>query len=197
VKITAEQITEAIEALERLRADLPAAYDLDHRLGCVERPDGFRTSVRPMDGSRSSTDDAGEALPPHSDPTGSTVVTLIDGTGRRSSVRDEVEMMTGCLLEIRGLARQADGARARVMLPDGTALDPEQCEVHKRHGFAFEPPFCRSRCRWCYDFWLAEGVDAPADLLQAKAEGRRISRKMVADAVRHQPKAKSRRRRTG
>lgn len=199
MKVTDQQIDEVIAILERVRRDKGAIYELDNRLGAVEEFDGFRSSVRPAGGSRASVLDAdGMPMPPLSDPTGDGVVATLDGTRRRSSVRDEVLVLNGCLAEIRGIARQADGARGRAMVPDGELLNPDSCIVHLRHGFGFEPVFRAKCCRWCYDFSAAEGVDPPYDLLDARSRGVRITERMVRDALAHQPKAKrNRRRRAG
>lgn len=202
MRITTEQCDEVIAVMESIKADLATIYELDSRLGAVEAYDGFRASVRPMEGSASTVlDEDGFPVPPLSDPTGDGVVSMLDGTRRRSSVREEVRLMNSCMAEIRGLARQADGARARARGPEAddegraVKLDPDACENHERHAQGFMPVHRTGRCRRCYDFWLAEGVDMPLELLIAYGKGQRFTERMVADALRHQPRAKSRRKR--
>lgn len=195
LNVKVAQVEEAIATLERIKADLPTIYELDRRLAEVETFDGFRASVRPMEGSAGTVlDEDGYPIPPLSDPTGNGVVAMLDGTRKRSSVRDELLVLNGALSEVLGHVRQAHGAMARAMVPPGELLNPDACVVHLRHGFGFEPVYrCRS-CRWCYQFSLAEGVDPPYALLDARSRGQRITERMVADALRHQPKAKSRKR---
>lgn len=198
MRITAEQCDEIIEAVQRIRGDLGTLYELDNRLASVEVFDGFRTSVRPMEGSAGTVlDEDGFPVPPLSDPTGDGVVASLDGTRRHSSVREDVKLLNACMAEIRGIVRQADGARARAMVPDDAGrarLDPDACQNHERHGQGFMPVHRSERCRRCYDFWLAEGVDMPLPLLVAYGKGQRFTERMVADALRHQPKAKRKRR---
>lgn len=198
MRITSEQCNEVIEIVERIREHIGTIYDLDRRLGDAERYDGFRSSLRPMEGSKATVvDEDGVPMPDLSDPVGEAVVSMLAGDRRPSTVREDVKLLNATFAEIRGLARMADGARDRAMLPDDKTLDPECCEVHKRHEFGVEPLHRSGRCRWCYDFWLAEGVDPPLPLLKARAEGRRITQQMVMDSLRHQPKAKRRKRRAG
>lgn len=199
MRVTTEQCDEIIDVVKRIRGDLATLYELDRRLAGVEVFDGFRSSVRPMEGSAGTVlDDDGFPMPPLSDPTGDGVVTVLDGTRRRSSVREDVALLSACMAEVRGIVRQADGARGRAMAPDDGGdrrkLDPDACENHERHEQGFMPVHRSSRCRRCYDFWLAEGVDMPLPLLVAYGKGQRFTERMVADALRHQPKAKSKRR---
>lgn len=199
MRITTEQCDEIIATVQRIRSDLATLYELDRRLASVEVFDGFRSSVRPMEGSAGSVlDEDGFPVPPLSDPTGDGVVAVLDGTRRRSSVREDVALLNACMAEVRGIVRQADGARARAMVPDdaGSAkLNPDACQNHERHGQGFAPVYRSERCRRCYDFWLVEGVDMPLDLVVAYDRGVRVTERMVSDALRHQPRAKSKRRR--
>lgn len=192
MKITTEQIDEVVAVLDRLRRDADDCLTLGRRLSVVEHVDGFRASVRPMDGDRDSHDEDGEPIT-LSDPVGEVVARILDGEGRRGSTTEDVRLLTSCWAELRGIARQMDGARARILAPtdEGAKVDPDCCAVHERHEMGFEPLHRSGRCRWCYDFWQAEGVDPPKPLLEARARGQRITAAMVTDALRHQPKAKS------
>lgn len=193
MKITTEQCDEIIEVLGRVRRDLYDVYAVDRQLAAVERPDGYRTSVRPMEGSRPSTDAEGEPLPPHSDSTGSTVVALIEG--RVSGVRREINVMTGAVNEMLDLARQADGARVRALEPGKQHVAPDGCRNHAERGMGWESVHANGRCRWCYDFWSVEGVDAPKALLEKRATGRRISESDVDAALAHRRSKRARKRR--
>lgn len=197
-RITPEQIEEAAEVLERLRRDLKAVYELDKRVASGEQPDGYRTSVRPMEGSPSATDDEGEPLPPHSDSTGQTVVRLIDGGGHTDRVRTEVRTMNDAFATLLKEAHRADGARDRALAPDKKASTaPPGCRVHEGYDLGWEPVHASERCRWCYDFQRVQGLDPPMQLLEARSKGRRISEAMVAAALaqhRHSARARKRRR---
>jgi len=197
VRITTTQVADTIATLESIAGDLGAVYDLDAKLRSAERPDGYRRSVRPMEGSRASTDDDGETLPGHSDPTGSTVVALVDG--RSSGVRGEVAVLTTALAEVIALVRQADGARARALEPDRAHVVPEGCRNHAAHDLGWEPVQALGRCRWCREFFLSEGSDAPRSLLEARARGQRISERDVDQALAHRrsKRARARRRKAG
>jgi hypothetical protein len=196
VRITTEQCDEVIDAIRRVRDDLGAVYAMDRQLKMLERPDGFRTSVRAT-GSPSSTDDEGEILPPHSDPTGSAVVLRV--YGRSSPTRREIETMNGALNEILDLARQADGARSRALEPGKEHKAPDGCRNHLAHGLGWHPPLAKERCRWCYEFWSAEGVDAPKELLEKRDRGGRVNEADVDRALAHRrsKRARARRRRAG
>lgn len=193
MRITPDQCDEIIDAVERIRDDLAEVHALDENLRRAARPDGYRSSVRPMEGTRPATDDRGNTLPNYSDPTGSTVLALMED--RTESTRGEVAVMTQALREMLKLARQADGARARVLEPVKEHAPPEGCKTHAGSGMGWEPIHAVGRCRWCYDFWAAEGVDPPASLLRARHEGRRISQAMVAAALSHPQSKRARKRR--
>lgn len=197
MRITTEQCDEAIDALRRVRDALGAVYSLDRQLTLLERPDGYRTSVRPMEGSPASTDAEGEPMPPHSDPTGSTVVAIIEG--RSSTVRTEINVVNAALNEILSLARQADGAVIRALEPGKEHAVPDGCRNHAEHGMGWEPVQALARCRWCREFFLAEGHDAPKELLEQRAQGRRISEADVDRALAHRrsKRARARRRKAG
>lgn len=196
MRITTEQCDEAIDALRRVRDDLAAVLAMDRQLRTLERPDGYRTSVRP-EGSPSSTDDEGETLPPHSDPTGSAVVLRV--YGRSSPTRKEITTMTEAIAEIVKQARVADGARARALEPGVQHKAPDGCRNHLAHGLGWHPVTAKERCRWCYDFWSAEGVDAPKELLEKRDQGRRVNEADVDRALAHNrsKRARARRRKAG
>lgn len=192
MRITTEQCDEIIAAMRRIRTDLYDVAALDRQLSLLERPDGYRTSVRPMEGSRPASDAEGEPLPPHSDSTAAAVVTLIDG--RASGVRREIDIMAGAVGEMLSLARQADGARGRALEPAKEPLTPDGCRNHGEQGMGWEPVHCQRLCRWCYDFRANEGFDAPRALLEQRARGQRISESDVERAAPHRRSKRARRR---
>ena len=62
-------------------------------------------------------------------------------------------------------------------------VDDLWCSVHVRHGM-FEPVGRGGRdgrCQWCYEFRLAEQQDPPHRLLELRAEGVRITSRLVAE----------------
>lgn len=127
-------------------------------------------------GSAPSTllDENGDAMPPLSDPVGELVVSggLIDPIRyHRESV---IRGVAGAL----GDLRMALSALAHAFDPDETSPGEPACRSHMAIG-VWELAVHNGRCRWCYDFWLAEGVDPPAGLLEARRDGKRITRPMV------------------
>lgn len=109
--------------------------------------------------------------------------------------------MTEAVAEIVKQARVADGARARALEPGKDHKPPPGCRNHAAHGLEWEPVQALERCRWCREFWLAEGQDAPKELLEQRARGQRISEADVARALalvhRHSKRARARRRKAG
>lgn len=76
---------------------------------------------------------------------------------------------------IRTLASEA--ARITIHPPADHDGDPG-CKVHATLNH-YEPADKAGRCRWCYDFYNLEGIDPPADILQARIDGKRITMRMV------------------
>lgn len=151
--------------------------------------DGYRTSSRPGGAPASVLDERGDPMPPLSDPTGELATAdsrIIDPI--RYNGESVFRGLGGALGDLR-MARAA-----LVKLAQTLTTDPGEpgCAVHSRIG-SWEAVHKNGRCRWCYDFWLAEGQDPPTDLLDARAAGRRITRQMVEDALR-KPKKGNRRR---
>ena len=81
-----------------------------------------------------------------------------------------------------GDLRLARDTLAKAFQPQDLRPAEPGCANHNRHGH-WEPIHTNGRCRWCYDFWLNFGLDAPAQLIQARAEGRRITQPMVDQAI--------------
>lgn len=87
--------------------------------------------------------------------------------------------LTETLAHIHNLASEA---AALTWTPKADTQGEPGCIVHAQHGH-HEPVHKNLRCRWCYDFWNAEGADPPADLLAARAQGKRITTQMVRAAL--------------
>lgn len=87
--------------------------------------------------------------------------------------------LTETLGHIRNLASEA---AKLTWTPQSDTEGEPGCIVHSQYG-TYEPVEYNLRCRWCYDFWRAEGVDPPHDLLKARSEGRRITTQMVRAAL--------------
>ena len=67
---------------------------------------------------------------------------------------------------------------------DGTpTTDDDWCRHHLATLTTCEPVYKGGLCRWCYDFGRAQGWLPPAELLDARAQGRKITATMVADAA--------------
>jgi hypothetical protein len=195
MRLTHDQCDEIIDVVRQVRDDLAAIGALERQLAHLERPDGWRRSVRPAESSRPATDADGEPLPSHVDTTGSTVVARIEG--RTTGVRREIDVLAGAVAEMLALARQADGARARALEPGKEHSAPDGCRNHEQHQMGWEPVQALGRCRWCREFFLAEGHDAPKVLLEKRARGLRVSVADVERALAHRrsKRARARRRR--
>lgn len=87
--------------------------------------------------------------------------------------------LTETLAHIRTLTSEA---AKLTWTPQADTQGEPGCIVHAAHG-TFEPVHKNLRCRWCYDFWNAESVDPPGDLLAARAQGKRITTQMVRAAL--------------
>lgn len=196
----AEQlITELIDNLTTLRDGLEPTKERPIRLLPVSHifelansriGDGWARSVRPSNGTSTVTDDLGQPMPPLSDPVGEQAATNADGNdGVRRHADTILRGLNGALGDI----RMAVGAASHITPPkqDPTPDEPE-CTNHANAGLHNEPTRSGDRCRWCYDFWLAQGVDAPAELLIARYQGKRITPGLVTEALAPSRKPKAR-----
>lgn len=145
--------------------------------------DGFPR--RSMGGGAPATvfDEAGDAMPPISDPTGELATAdspIADPI--RHNVDSVIRGLTGALGDLRrarsSLIKASQHADVRPLEPG--------CSVHEVIG-VFKEVFRDGRCRWCYKFWLAEKRDAPPELVRAHDQAIRITPAMVKAAL-MQPK---------
>jgi len=155
----------------------PNLEELLRRMAAA-RSDGFKR--RSMGGGEAQTirDENGDPMPPVSDPTGEVAaneVKVLD------PIRVKGVLVFSNLLGALGQFRVARGALIEAFKGQAGDGDPG-CKCHGSIG-RFEEVHRAERCRWCYDFWLTEGVDPPAELLKARAAGKRISDAMVREAL--------------
>lgn len=150
--------------------------------------DGYPLRSMGDHSAASVLDDHGDPMPPLSDPTGELAVQddrVADPI--RYSGDTVVRGITGALGDLR-MARDA-------LMKLSTRLEPELgepgCSSHARLG-SWESIHKNGRCRWCYDFWIAQGQDPPTDLLDARSAGKRITQRMVDEAM--MPKRSGKRR---
>lgn len=85
--------------------------------------------------------------------------------------------LTETLAHIRNLA--SDAAKLTWTPPSDREGEPGCINRHA----GYEPVHKNLRCRWCYDFWLAEGIDPPSTLIVARDRGERITQHKVRDAL--------------
>jgi hypothetical protein len=149
-------------------------------LAAAAKRDGYATSSGLQNGPSSSL----------GDPTGDVAAAVADGV-----IDDPLQYLSETVL------RTVSGARGDLR----TACNALMCSTRLVATCQGEPG-CRScetigqwtpvraagRCRWCYDFSIAQGVDPPEDLLQARAAGKRISQWMIDQALAKPKKRRSR-----
>lgn len=169
----------------------PDAYAL-LRLCSAAKRDGRRSNSRPGVGGQSTVlDDNGQPMPALSDPVGEAVVT-------DRPVTDPIIHPTEQILRLlAGAQANLRAARGNLITASqhAPAAPPEPgCKAHESIGI-WVPVKRNSRCRWCYNFWLAEGQDPPVELLKARDEGKQITQDMVKAAL--APKVKSKRSKKG
>lgn len=160
----------------------PNIYEMLQLLAAAKR-DGFPARSMSDGESRTAYDDKGEPMPLVSDPTGETVIAPASNDpmfGHMQSVARGI----ACAL---GDARIARAAMIRAsQFAESRPAEPG-CSSCARIGswMAVED---NGRCRWCYDFWLAEGIEPPVELLKARGSGKRITRQMVEESMTRRPK---------
>ncbi|HVX20902.1 MAG TPA: hypothetical protein VHB02_06125 [Acidimicrobiales bacterium] len=158
----------------------PGLSDLWDLLSAARR-DGYRT--RSMGGGTAATiyDDDGHAMPPLADPVGELVV---DDRKVRDPMVDHVTTLMRSLTHALGDVRIARASFIRAWEEHGEPGTGEPaCRVHARIGI-FEEVHRSDRCRWCYDFYGNHGVDPPRDLVRARADGKKITQRMIDEALR-------------
>jgi hypothetical protein len=123
----------------------------------------------------------------YSDPVGTMVVG--DQVDR---VAEHWDTVWSGILEARDALRRMVNVLAAVT-PEDPPTPAGGCRV-----CGAEAVYALERCRWCYDWQRAQGVDPPPLVVQARREGRRITTKLVAEAeaaARQERKPKGKRRR--
>lgn len=159
------------------------------RLLAAARRDGYRTQRLDVGAPSTVLDDEGHPMPPLSDPTGELAASdakVVDPV--RYLGEDALRGVTGALGDLR-MVRNALISCSKFF--DTNPGEPG-CSSHARIDM-WVPVEDNGRCRWCYDFWRAEGIDPPAELLKARADGKRITRQMVEEALRPRKRGKGKR----
>jgi len=78
---------------------------------------------------------------------------------------------------------------------DDTATDDQWCSWHLSTIGVCEARYRGDQCRFCYDFSRLHGMMPPAEILQTRHEGRRVTTAMVADVKAKQRQKRKRARR--
>lgn len=145
------------------------------------RRDGYRTSSL-GGGTPSGTDADGEPLPPHGDPVGevaSNPVKILD------PIRQHGEVVLRCLTHAVGDLRRARAAQIAAFEDVKPGTGDPACMAHASAGmFELATNGRAGRCDWCYRFWLVHRVTPPIEILRARANGRRITPALLAEALR-------------
>lgn len=177
---------------EKTRKRTPSVYEMIQQLSAAQ-PVGFPRNSMGGRGAKTSFDGKGEPMPLISDPVGE----LVASPGL---VFDPMHKHTQSVVQaIRNATGDLRAARASMIKASVYAdLKPAEpgCSNCARVG-DWTPIYRGERCRWCYDFWTAEGVDAPSVLLQARSEGRKITEFMIKESLIPQAKRKATRKPKG
>lgn len=144
------------------------------------RRDGYRTNSLGAGAPQSVVDENGAPMPPLSDPCGEVAA---DEVKVRDPIRLDVEHIAQNLVRALGAIRAARGRMIQTFQGFKVDLGEPGCSAHAAAGI-YEEATKAGRCRWCYDFWLAKRVDPPVEILQARSIGKRITERMVAEALR-------------
>jgi hypothetical protein len=165
----------------------PNVYQMIGLLSAIRRDGRPGSSRFGKTGHANVKDENGVPIPPRSDPTGEAAV---DPGTDRDPVYGHIQAIVDGITTAVGSLRKA---RTEMILGSQYAeLRPPEpgCSSCERIG-SWVPAEDNGRCRWCYDFWLAEGCDPTIWLLQERAAGKRITQPMVNQAL---AKVKGRRR---
>lgn len=169
---------EVTGAAKQAKERTPSVVYLLSLLSAARR-DGYRTNSMPSGGAGSVLDDQGMPMPPLSDPTGELATAddrIIDPIRHNGDA--VFRGLTGAL----GDLRMALGSLIKIAQQTQTFPGEPGCVNCAQIG-RFEEVTRGVRCRWCHDFWLAQKVDAPLELLQARADGKKITQQMIDQAL--------------
>lgn len=189
-RIEGEQLAELIEeataaldllahgrtATPKMAAVIPAAT----LLARSRQPsrDGYASSSRGGGSGPSSVkDDENMPMPPLADPVGELVVAAPTADPIRQAANTVLRKLTHAVDDL----RKATGALAGASPSTRPAGEPG-CSSHERIGI-WEPVEKGGRCWWCYDWQAVHGEDPDVRILQARAEGRRITTKLVDEVI--------------
>lgn len=85
--------------------------------------------------------------------------------------------------EFYAMGKSVENRVRRLMPPEADSAGEPGCKSCARLAKNWAVVHRSERCRWCYDFWLVEKQDPPVDLLIARRDGKRITDRMVRDAL--------------
>lgn len=167
---------------ERVDHRTPPLYEV-FRLVAASRSDGFpRRSGVSEGGPASVLDERGDPMPPRSDPTGELAVAEMRSN---DPIRRHAQGALRALVDARNLLRKAKSETIQAF-EETDASDEGVGEPRCRpHALAdsFVETFRGDRCRWCYDFWRAEGVDPPVELIILRDQKGKVSTRDVQEAL--------------
>lgn len=142
--------------------------------------DGYRGSNLEGGAPSSVLDDEGKPMPPVNDPTGELVAGERQEDPIRKLARQVARGLDAAVVDLLSVVS------ALVQATPGKVTENVEpgCRNHQIRIDSFEPVYRDGRCRWCYDWWLAHGDDAPTEILEARARGERITTKFVEQVMR-------------
>lgn len=143
--------------------------------------DGYPTTSMREGSGRRATDDDGELLPAVSDPVGELVIAPIDPV--RRAALDVRRGLTGAL----GDLRMAVTALGNADRPAPATGEPG-CRSCARIGVWSVVHRGKSGndtalCKWCYEWNAIHAEDPPEPILQAHADGKRITTRLVKEVM--------------
>lgn len=146
--------------------------------------DGFRKNTLGSGTPSTVTDENGDPMPPVNDPTGELVANIELYT---DPVRRQAAQMISYLNKAVGDLSGAVSSLGQASQPVPVEDNPG-CKNHQRFD-NWEPVYRSERCRFCYDWNLIHGEDAPGEILERRSRGERITSRVVEEVLgrRHNP----------
>lgn len=183
-----DEARQALDWMERGRPEsktypkpLIAASELLARARREAR-DGYPTSTMSGPGGPATVlDDEGVPMAPLNDPVGEHVVNDQGNDPVRHHALELARILRGTVNSLRVAVDHLGKATPHSRPADDAA--PDCCVSHQRFGM-WEPVDKDGRCRWCYEWRRVHQADPPEPILRHRAEGRRITSKVIAEASR-------------
>lgn len=192
IALNAEQTDDALDHIEQLTIQARAAHTLVRRRHLEDR-DGYPTAS--LGGSGSATnelDDDGTPLPQHSDPTARIVI-------GRDEASDTIGIALANLVQNISDARRSLEAAisnaARAWPPVKIkSVDDTWCVSCLRINIHSPRKDDTRYCSWCGQWRAVHNKLPPLEIVQARADGRRITPKLIAESLPRNKKRKGRKR---